>query len=159
MSATSIDIGIDEAHRSQIAEGLSRVLADSYTLYLKSHNYHWNVEGPMFSTLHAMFEEHYTELATAVDEIAERIRSLGAYAPGSYTAFTRLSSIPEASDGSTNATTMISDLKDGHEAVAKTAREVFPAAEAGGDEATVDLLTQRIALHEKTAWMLRSLLA
>lgn len=159
MSATSIDIGIDEAHRSQIADGLSRVLADSYTLYLKSHNYHWNVEGPMFSTLHAMFEEHYTELATAVDEIAERIRSLGAYAPGSYSAFTRLSSVPEAGDGSTNATTMISDLKDGHEAVAKTAREVFPAAEAGGDEATVDLLTQRIALHEKTAWMLRSLLA
>ena len=158
MSATSIDIGIDEAHRSKIAEGLSRVLADSYTLYLKSHNYHWNVEGPMFSTLHAMFEEHYTELATAVDEIAERIRSLGAYAPGSYTAFTKLSSIPEAG-GTPNATTMISDLKDGHEAVAKTAREVFPAAEAGGDEATVDLLTQRIALHEKTAWMLRSLLA
>ncbi len=159
MSATSIDIGIDEAHRSQIAEGLSRVLADSYTLYLKSHNYHWNVEGPMFSTLHAMFEEHYTELATAVDEIAERIRSLGAYAPGSYTAFMRLSSVPEAGNGTPNATTMISDLKDGHEAVAKTAREVFPAAEAGGDEATVDLLTQRIALHEKTAWMLRSLLA
>ena len=152
-----IDIGIPESSRREIAEGLSRLLADSYTLYLKTHNYHWNVTGPMFQTLHLMFEGQYTELAAAVDELAERIRSLGVYAPGSYSQFSRLASVKEA-DGVPKAEDMTKDLVIGHEATAKTARAVFPAAEKGRDEATLDLLTQRIQLHEKTAWMLRSLL-
>ena len=156
MSAT-IDIGIDEAARKEIAAGLSRVLADSYTLYLKTHNYHWNVVGPMFSTLHLMFEEHYNELALAVDEIAERIRTLGERAPGSYREFAELSSITEDTD-EPEALEMVRRLVAGHEAVAKTARSVFPAAEAASDEPTADLLTQRMQVHEKTAWMLRSLL-
>ena len=152
-----INIGIDEGERRKIAEGLSKVLADSYTLYIKTHNYHWNVTGPMFQTLHVMFEEHYTELATAVDEIAERIRALGVFAPGTYREFNELSSIEE--DKSVpDAQTMIRNLVTGHETVVRTAREVFPATEAANDEATADLLTQRIQLHEKTAWMLRSLL-
>lgn len=152
-----IDIGIDEAARNEIAEGLSRLLADSYTLYLKTHNFHWNVTGPMFNTLHLMFEGQYTELATAVDEIAERIRALGVRAPGSYAEFGALSSIKEAV-GEPTAEAMIKELVEGQEAVARTARSVFPAAEKAGDEPTADLLTQRMQIHEKTAWMLRSML-
>ncbi len=152
-----INTGIASSDRTVIAEGLSRLLADSYTLYLKTHNFHWNVTGPMFQTLHTMFEEEYTELAMAVDEIAERIRALGHYAPGSYAAFGKLSSISEAEDVP-SATDMIGQLVAGHEAVAATARSVFPAAEEGNDEVTADLLTQRMQVHEKTAWMLRSLL-
>ena len=152
-----IETGIPADDRYAIAEGLSRLLADSYTLYLKTHNFHWNVTGPMFQTLHTMFEEEYTELATAVDEIAERIRALGHPAPGSYSAFAKLGSIDEA-EGVPQAKEMIAELVKGHEAVAKTARSVFPAAEQGNDEVTADLLTQRMAVHEKTAWMLRSLL-
>lgn len=157
MSTTTIDIGIPENSRQQIADGLSRVLADTYTLYLKTHNYHWNVTGPMFQTLHLMFEAHYNELALAVDAVAERIRSLGHFAPGSYRAYAALSSIPEA-EGVPAANAMVRDLVVGHETVAKTARSVFPAAEAAQDQATMDLLTQRLQVHEKTAWMLRSLL-
>ena len=153
-----LDIGINTEQREEIAAGLSRLLADSYTLYLKTHNYHWNVTGPMFNTLHLMFEEQYTELATAVDEIAERIRSLGVMAPGSYTAFTELTSITEGK-GDEQAEEMIRQLVLGQEAVARTAREVFPLAEAANDEPTADLLTQRMQIHEKTAWMLRSMLA
>lgn len=156
-SALPIDIGISANDRKEIAHGLSRLLADSYTLYLKTHNFHWNVTGPMFQTLHLMFETHYTELATAVDLIAERIRSLGHHAPGSYADFAKLTSIKEAK-GVPAAKDMIKQLVQGHEAVARTARGVFPAAEKASDEATADLLTQRIQLHEKTAWMLRSLL-
>ena len=152
-----IDIGINDKDRKQIAEGLSRVLADTYTLYLKTHNFHWNVTGPMFNTLHLMFETQYTELATAVDLIAERIRALGHHAPGSYKAFGKLSSIEEA-DGVPSAEEMLKQLVEGHEQVAKTARKVFPAAEKASDEPTADLLTQRLQLHEKTAWMLRSML-
>lgn len=152
-----IDIGIDEQHRRQIAEGLARLLADSYTLYLKTHNFHWNVTGPMFSTLHALFEEHYTELATAVDEIAERIRALGVAAPGSYQQFSELSSIEEET-GVPAAEEMIAQLVQGQEAVVRTARSVFPAVEAAHDEPSADLLTQRMQIHEKNAWMLRSLL-
>jgi starvation-inducible DNA-binding protein len=153
-----IDIGIDEAERREIAEGLSRLLADTYTLYLKTHNYHWNVTGPRFNTLHLMFETQYTELATAVDLIAERIRALGHPAPGSYAAFAKLSSIDEA-EGVPDAEVMVRDLVKGHEAVVRTARKVFPAADAAHDEPTTDLLTQRMQLHEKTAWMLRSQIA
>ncbi len=153
----NIDIGMNESHRKQIAEGLSHLLADSYTLYLKTHNFHWNVTGPMFQTLHAMFETQYTELATAVDLIAERIRSLGFRAPGSYQEFIRLSSIKESEDVP-DAKAMIRELVAGQEAVVKTARSIFPATEKASDEATKDLLTQRMQLHEKTAWMLRSLL-
>ena len=153
-----LNIGISETDRDTIATGLSRLLADSYSLYLKTHNYHWNVEGPMFSTLHQMFETQYTELATAVDEIAERIRTLGVKAPGSYSAFAELSSIGEAS-GDESAEDMIRELVLGQEAVARTAREVFPAAADANDEPTADLLTQRMQIHEKTAWMLRSMLA
>jgi len=152
-----IDIGISEKNRTKVAEGLSRLLADSYTLYLKTHKFHWNVTGPMFQTLHLMFETQYTELATAVDAIAERIRALGFFAPGSYAEFSKLSSIGE-SDGLPKAEDMIRQLVEGQEAVVRTARSVFPAAEKASDEASADLLTQRIQLHEKTAWMLRSLL-
>ena len=152
-----IDIGIPEKDRVEIAKGLSRLLADSYTLYLKTHNYHWNVTGPMFQTLHLMFEQHYTELSTAVDLIAERIRALGVYAPGSYKQFSDLTSIEEEIT-IPPAIEMIKKLVRGHETVAKTARSIFEVAEQGRDEATADLLTQRIQLHEKTAWMLRSLL-
>lgn len=154
----AVNTGIPEKNRIEIAKGLSRFLADSYTLYLKTHNYHWNVTGPMFSTLHIMFEEHYNELAMAVDVIAERIRALGEYAPGSYKSYAKLSQIEE-SEEVPNAQEMIADLLKGHEAVCRTAREIFPAVESGHDEATADLLTQRIQIHEKTAWMLRSLLA
>ncbi len=156
--APTINIGISEDDRKAIAAGLSKVLADSYTLYLKTHNYHWNVVGPMFNTLHLMFETQYNELALAVDEIAERIRALGEPAPGSYLEFAELSSITEDRE-KPEATEMIRRLVEGHETVARTARSVFPAAEAASDEPTADLLTQRLQIHEKTAWMLRSMLA
>lgn len=152
-----IDIGIPEKERREIGKELGRLLADTYTLYLKTHNYHWNVTGPMFQTLHLMFETHYNELALAVDLIAERIRSLGMPAPGSYKSYSKLSSIKEE-EGVPAAKKMIENLVKGHETVVRTAREIFPVAEKGSDEATLDLLTQRIQLHEKTAWMLRSLL-
>jgi starvation-inducible DNA-binding protein len=152
-----IDIGIGEKDRAKIAAGLSRLLADTYTLYLKTHNYHWNVTGPMFQTLHLMFMTQYTELALAVDLVAERIRSLGYPAPGTYAEYAKLSSIKE-SPGVPKATDMIRELVAGQEAVVRTARSIFPVAEKASDEATADLLTQRIQLHEKTAWMLRSLL-
>jgi starvation-inducible DNA-binding protein len=153
----NIDIGIAAGEREKIAKGLSKVLADSYTLYLKTHNFHWNVTGPMFQTLHLMFEQEYGELALAVDAIAERIRALGFPAPGTYKQFAALSSIKE-DDGVPKAEDMIARLVQGHEAVAKTAREVFTVAEAANDQPTCDLLTQRLQIHEKTAWMLRSLL-
>lgn len=153
----SINIGIKESDRKEIAEHLSKLLADSYTLYLKTHNFHWNVKGPMFQTLHLMFETQYTELATAVDLIAERIRALDFPAPGTYKEYVRLSSIPET-DGVPAAKDMIKQLVEAQEAVIRTARAAFPVVEKGGDEASADLLTQRIQLHEKTAWMLRSLL-
>lgn len=146
----NIDIGIPDADRKAIADGLSRVLADSYTLYLKTHNFHWNVEGPMFNTLHLMFEGQYTELALAVDMVAERIRSLGHPAPGSYKAFAGLTSIEEAADG-VKAEDMVKQLAKDHETVAKTARSMFPLCDAANDKPTADLLTQRMQLHEKTA--------
>lgn len=152
-----IDIGIAEADRAAIAQGLGRLLADTYSLYLKTHNFHWNVTGPMFNTLHLMFEGQYNELALAVDLIAERIRSLGFPAPGTYSDFARLSAIPET-PGVPKATEMIRLLVEGQETVVRTARSLYPAVEHARDEATADLLTQRIQLHEKTAWMLRSLL-
>ncbi|MGH8695343.1 MAG: Dps family protein [Burkholderiales bacterium] len=155
--APNIDIGIPAENRQQIAAGLSRLLADTYTLYLKTHNYHWNVTGPMFNTLHLMFEAQYTELATAVDLIAERIRALGFPAPGTYKDYSRLSSIAEV-DGVPSADEMIADLVKGQEAVVRTARSTFPTVEKAADEASADLLTQRMQLHEKNAWMLRSLL-
>ena len=153
-----VNIGIPEDQRRDIADGLSRLLADTYTLYLKTHNFHWNVTGPMFNTLHTMFEVQYNELALAVNEIAERIRALGFPAPGSYAAFSALSSIPEA-DGVPAATDMIQQLAEGQETVSRTAREVFAAADGANDQPTADLLTQRMHLHEKNAWMLRSFLA
>jgi starvation-inducible DNA-binding protein len=152
-----VDIGIEENARKEIAEGLSRLLADTYTLYLKTHNFHWNVTGPMFQTLHLMFETQYNELALAVDLIAERIRALGFPAPGTYSEFAQLSSIKDA-PGVPKATEMIRLLVEGQEAVARTARSIFPVAEQVNDEPTADLLTQRLQVHEKTAWMLRSLL-
>ncbi len=152
-----LNLGINEQDRVKIAAGLSRLLADSYTLYLKTHNFHWNVKGPLFNTLHLMFEEHYTELATAVDEIAERIRALGVRAPGSYKEYAELTSITEA-EGDEPAEEMIRQLVIGQETVVRTAREVFPAADAANDEPTADLLTQRMQIHEKNAWMLRSML-
>ncbi len=153
-----IDIGIEKKDRKEIADGLSKLLADTYTLYLKTHNFHWNVTGPMFQTLHLMFETQYNELALAVDLIAERIRALGFPAPGSYKEFSKLASIKEAS-GVPKATDMIRQLVDGQEAVVRTARAVFPAVERVSDEPTADLLTQRMQIHEKTAWMLRSLIS
>ena len=156
-TSVAIDIGISEKDRKQLADGLSRLLADTYTLYLKTHNFHWNVTGPMFQTLHLMFETHYNELALAVDLIAERIRALGHVAPASYRAYSKLSTIREE-EGVPAATAMIRSLTKGHEAVAKTARSVFPVADAANDQPTADLLTQRLQIHEKTAWMLRSLL-
>jgi len=152
-----INIGIPTKDRKEIAAGLGRVLADSYTLYLKTHNYHWNVTGPMFQTLHLMFETQYNELALAVDLIAERIRALGETAPGTYAQFSKLSTIKEEIK-IPKAQQMIKNLLEGHEAVVRTARKAFAVAEDGGDESSLDLLTQRIQLHEKTAWMLRSLL-
>lgn len=157
MSGPRIDIGIDETQRRKIAEGLSHLLADTFTLYLKTHNYHWNVTGPMFQTLHTMFETQYNELWTSTDDIAERIRSLGFYAPGTFSQFGSMTVIEETK-GVPSAKEMIKHLMDGHEAAVRTARKYFPDAEDGNDEATLDLLTQRMQYHEKTAWMLRSLL-
>ena len=151
-----IDIGIGEKDRAAIAQGLSRLLADTYTLYLTTHNFHWNVTGPMFNTLHAMFMVQYTELWNAVDPIAERIRSLGSPAPGSYAQFGALASIKDAPAKPPKALEMVKILVDGHEAVARTARSIFPHADAAGDQPTADRLTQRLDIHEKTAWMLRS---
>ncbi|GAB59161.1 MULTISPECIES: Dps family protein [Rheinheimera] len=153
-----INIGINEDQRKAIAHGLSVLLADTYTLYLKTHNYHWNVTGPMFQTLHTLFETQYNELALAVDEIAERIRALGEFAPGSYKEYAKLTSIKEA-DGIPTAEEMIKDLVKGQEAIAKTARSIVPTADDASDEVTLDLLTQRMTVHEKNAWMLRSLVA
>lgn len=152
-----INIGIPNEQRQAIAEGLSCLLADTYTLYLKTHNYHWNVTGPMFNTLHLMFETQYTELALAVDLIAERIRALGYPAPGTYAAYSKLSSIPEE-EGVPNAQDMLRNLVAGQEAVVRTARSIFPLVDEAHDEPTADLLTQRMQLHEKNAWMLRSML-
>jgi starvation-inducible DNA-binding protein len=156
--APAINIGMSEKDRAAIAAGLSKLLADTYTLYLTTHNFHWNVTGPMFNTLHAMFMAQYTELWNAVDPIAERIRSLGHPAPGSYAQFGKLSSISDAPAKPPKALEMVRVLVDGHEAVARTARGVFPLAAKADDQPTADLLTQRLDVHEKTAWMLRSLL-
>ena len=153
----TIDIGIKDEDRKTIANGLSRLLADTYTLYLKTHNFHWNVTGPMFQTLHLMFETQYNELALAVDQIAERIRALGYPAPGTYGEYAKLSSIKET-EGVPKAEEMIRLLVEGQEAVVRTARSIFPSVEQVNDEPTADLLTQRMQVHEKTAWMLRSLL-
>lgn len=153
----SVNIGLSEANRKEVAEGLSKLLADSYTLYLKTHKFHWNVTGPMFQTLHLMFEDQYTELSQAVDMIAERIRALGFFAPGSYKEFLELSTIKDSEEHPI-AREMIESLVEGHESVARTCRELMQLAEQAQDQATEDLLTQRIQLHEKTAWMLRSLL-
>ena len=157
-AAATIDIGISAQDRAGISEGLSRLLADTYTLYLTTHNFHWNVTGPMFNTLHAMFMGQYTELWNAVDPIGERIRSLGHHAPGSYAQFGRLTSLQDAPAQPPKALDMVRILVAGHEAVARTARSLFPLADQAGDEPTADLLTQRLAIHEQTAWMLRSLL-
>jgi starvation-inducible DNA-binding protein len=153
----AVNIGISEGDRKDISDGLSKLLADTYTLYLKTHNFHWNVTGPMFQTLHLLFETQYNELALAVDLIAERIRALGFYAPGTYADYARLSSIKEH-PGVPKAKDMIRELVEGQEAVVRTARTVFPVVDKAHDEASADLLTQRITLHEKSAWMLRSLL-
>jgi starvation-inducible DNA-binding protein len=155
---TPINIGISTEDRAAITQGLSRLLADTYTLYLTTHNFHWNVTGPQFNSLHAMFMTQYTELWNAVDPIAERIRSLGHPAPGSYAQFAKLSSLPDAPAVPPKAEEMVRVLMQGHEAVARTAREAFPAAERANDQPTADLLTQRLDIHEKTAWMLRSVL-
>jgi starvation-inducible DNA-binding protein len=157
-TGTAINIGIGEKDRAAIAAGLSRLLADTYTLYLTTHNFHWNVTGPMFNTLHAMFMVQYTELWNAVDPVAERIRSLGHAAPGSYAQFGKLASIADAPATPPKALQMVRILVEGHEAVARTARAIFPLADKAGDEPTADLLTQRLTVHEQTAWMLRSLL-
>ena len=153
-----INIGIGEKDRAAIAQGLSRLLADTYTLYLTTHNFHWNVKGPMFNSLHAMFMAQYTELWNAVDPVAERIRSLGHAAPGSYAEFGKLTSLADAPATPPQALEMVRILVEGHEAVARTARALFPLADKAGDEPTADLLTQRLTVHEQTAWMLRSLL-
>jgi starvation-inducible DNA-binding protein len=157
-AAGQIDIGLAEGDRKTITEGLSRLLADTYTLYLTTHNFHWNVTGQMFNTLHEMFMIQYTELWNSVDLIAERIRSLGHKAPGSYAQFSALASIKDAPSEPPKALEMVAILVSGHEAVARTARSIFPSADKAGDEPTADLLTQRLTVHEKTAWMLRSLL-
>ncbi len=158
MTPEPMDTGLSAQDRAQIAEGLSRLLADTYTLYLKTHSFHWNVTGPMFNTLHLMFEQQYNELALAVDLIAERIRALGVHAPGSYQQYLALTSLAEET-GVPSAEKMIQQLVQGQEAVVKTARSIFPLADKAGDEPTADLLTQRMQVHEKTAWMLRSMIA
>ncbi|GAB3187308.1 Dps family protein [Hydrogenophaga aquatica] len=153
-----MDIGISEKDRAAIAQGLSRLLADTYTLYLTTHNFHWNVTGPMFNSLHDMFMQQYTELWNAVDPIAERIRSLGHVAPGSYAQYGKLSSLPDAPEAPPKAMEMVRILAQGHEAVARTARSIFPLVEKASDEPTADVLVQRLTVHEQAAWMLRSLL-
>jgi starvation-inducible DNA-binding protein len=154
----AISIGISDKDRAAIAKGLNELLADTYTLYLTTHNFHWNVTGPMFNTLHQMFMTQYTELWNAVDPIAERIRALGFPAAGSYGQFGKLSSLKDAPADPPRAMDMVRILVDGHEAVARTARRVFSVAGRADDQPTADLLTQRLDIHEKTAWMLRSLL-
>ena len=156
-TAADIDIGISQEQRKKIAEGLSHLLADTYTLYLMTHNFHWNVQGPMFNTLHTMFMTQYTELWNSLDEIAERIRALDFPAPGTYASFGKLASIEEV-QGVPTAEEMVAYLAKGHEAVARTARSLFAAVDKASDEPSADLLTQRLTVHEKTAWMLRSLL-
>lgn len=158
VTAMPIDIGIESKDRREIANGLSKLLADTFTLYLKTHNFHWNVTGPMFRTLHIMFEEQYNELWTATDLLAERIRALGVYAPATFKEFASLATIKEE-EGVPAATDMIRSLVEGHEAAARTARKAFTTAEGADDAPTADLLTERMQVHEKTAWMLRSLLA
>jgi starvation-inducible DNA-binding protein len=153
----ALDIGINTKDRAKIAQGLSRLLADTYLLYLKTHNFHWNVEGPMFQTLHTLFMAQYTEAWNAIDPIAERIRALGHYAPGTYKEYLKLASVKET-DGVPRAPQMVKLLIEGQEAVARTARAVLPVADAANDQPTLDLLTQRLDVHEKNAWMLRSLL-
>lgn len=153
-----IDIGISDKHRQAIAKGLNGLLADTFTLYLTTHNFHWNVTGPMFNTLHTMFMAQYTELWNAVDPIAERVRALGYPAIGSFAEFSKISTLPDAPAKPPKATEMIRTLVAGHEAVARTARALFPLVDEASDEPTADLLTQRLDVHEKTAWMLRSLL-
>ena len=153
----SIDIGIGPEHRAAIAQGLKHLLADSYTLYLQTHNFHWNVTGPQFRELHLLFEEHYNELAVAVDDIAERIRTLGVVAPGTYREFGELSSIEEV-EGVPSAQSMIEILTASHEQVVRTCREVLKMAQAGDDESSAALISDRMRIHEKTAWMLRALL-
>lgn len=157
MSKQEIDIGIPENKRKQVAEKLKVLLADSYTLYLQTHNFHWNVTGPQFRELHLMFEEHYTELATAVDEIAERIRTLGVFAPGTYKQFAELSHIRETDDIPTGDD-MVAILTQGHEQIVRTCREVLDVAQEADDESSASLVSDRMVLHEKTAWMLRSIL-
>ena len=157
MSKQEIDIGISQSHREQVAEKLKVLLADSYTLYLQAHNFHWNVTGPQFRDLHLMFEEHYTELATAVDDIAERIRTLGVFAPGTYKEFAALSNIKET-DSVPSGNDMVAILSQGHEQVVRTCRDVLKVAQEADDESSVSLVSDRMVLHEKTAWMLRSLL-
>ncbi|MFQ3595913.1 MAG: Dps family protein [Sphingomonadaceae bacterium] len=157
-SADTLDIGIPAEQLQAITQGLSRVLADTYTLYLKTHNYHWNVTGPQFNTLHAMFMQQYTEMWAAVDEIAERIRALGAFAPGSYSDFAKLATVKEPA-GVPDAEAMVAELAADQATVVRTAREVFALAEAADDQPTADLLTQRMQIHEKYAWMLRAMLA
>ena len=157
-NSPAINIGINATDRAAVAQGLSRLLADTYTLYLTTHNFHWNVTGPMFNTLHVMFMGQYTALWNAVDPVAERIRALGHPAPGSYAAFSKLASVPDAPAEPPKALAMVRILVKGHEAVARTARELVPTADKARDEPTLDLLTQRLDFHEKTAWMLRSLL-
>lgn len=157
-TATPVDIGIAPAQRAAIAQGLERLLADTFTLYLTTHNFHWNVTGPMFNSLHDMFMQQYTELWNAIDPIAERIRALGHVAPASYAQYARLSSLPDAPAEPPKAMEMVRILALGHEAVARTARGLFPLVDEAHDEPTADLLTQRLAVHEQTAWMLRSLL-
>ena len=153
---STIDIGISASNREIIADALKRLLADSYTLYLQTHNFHWNVTGPQFRELHLMFEEHYTELATAVDEIAERIRTLGVAAPGTYKAFSQLSSINEV-EGVPSAKEMVKLLTKGHEQVVKTCREALGPAQEADDESSAALISDRMRIHEKTAWMLRAM--
>ncbi|MEY5100891.1 MAG: hypothetical protein RJA36_3610 [Pseudomonadota bacterium] len=157
-AARRMDIGIGDKDRAAIAQGLSGLLADTFTLYLTTHNYHWNVTGPMFNSLHAMFMQQYTELWNAIDPIAERIRALGHVAPGSFAEFGRLSSLPDAGVQPPKALEMVRLLAEGHEAVARTARRVFPLADEANDQPSADLLTQRLTVHEQAAWMLRSLL-
>ncbi len=152
-----MDIGINDKERAQIAHGLSKLLADTYLLYLKTHNFHWNVEGPMFQTLHTLFMTQYTETWNAIDPIAERIRALGHYAPGTYKEYSKLASVKET-DGVPKAEEMVKLLIQGQEAVARTARAVLPVADDANDQPTLDLITQRLDIHEKNAWMLRSLL-
>jgi starvation-inducible DNA-binding protein len=157
MANIPMNTGISAKDRAKIAQGLSRLLADTYTVYLKTHNFHWNVEGPMFQTLHILFMEQYTEMWNAIDLVAERIRSLGHYAPGTYKEFQKLASIKET-EGVPSAKKMIELLIEGQEAIVRTARSVLPVADKANDEPTLDLLTQRMQIHEKNAWMLRSLL-